>query len=172
MKEIKIMNHGNKKILVTGITGLIGKELIEPLKNKGFEIYAITIEDPPCNNDVFWIKGSLFDENFIKNTIKKIKPNYLLNMAWATVGDYLKSDINYNFLIAGINLLKYFHLFGGKRVIFAGTCFEYDFKESSLSETTPLAPDKTVYTFCKNKLNTLDKIFYLQFSSVQSLSHF
>ena len=26
--------------------------------------------------------------------------------------------------------------------------------------------------FCKNKLNTLDKIFYLQFSSVQSLSHF
>lgn len=153
------MSYGNKRILVTGMTGLIGKELIEPLKNKGFEIYAITIEEPSSDNGIFWIKGNLFDENFIRTTMEKFKPSYLLNMAWTTVGDYLSSDINYSFLIAGINLLKYFHIYGGKRAIYVGTCFEYEFSTSTLSETTPLNTNKSVYTFCKNKLNECAEYF-------------
>lgn len=152
------MNY-SKKVLVTGATGLIGKELIEPLKEKSFEIYAITIDENNPNNGVKWIKGSLFDNNFVKNTMEALKPNYLLNMAWATTGDYLKSDINYNFLNAGVELLKHFKDNGGKRAVFAGTCFEYKFKDEPLKENDELAPEKTVYTFCKNKLHEIATFF-------------
>ena len=148
-----------KKILVTGATGLIGKELIKPLQELGFDIYAITIDENNPDNGVNWIKGSLFNSDFIKNTMEKVKPAYLLNMAWATTGDYLKSDINYKFLNAGIELLKNFKDNGGKRVVFAGTCFEYKFKDEPLKESDELDADKTDYTFCKNKLHEIAEYF-------------
>ena len=151
-----------KKILVTGATGLIGKELAEPLKKAGFNIFAITIDENNPNNGIHWIKGNLFDENCIKSVMEQIKPEYLLNLAWCTTGDYLKSDINYKFLNAGINLLKYFKDNGGKRTVFAGTCFEYKFKDSPLKETDELDAEKTVYSFCKNKLREIAEYFCKQ----------
>lgn len=153
------MTCGSKKVLVTGATGLIGKELIKPLFEAGFDVYAITIDAENPNNGVNWVKGSLFDEVFIKTTMESIRPEYLLNMAWATTGDYLSSDINYKFLNAGINLLKYFKDNGGKRIVCAGTCFEYKFKDEPLKETDELDVEKTVYTFCKNKLYEITKFF-------------
>lgn len=159
MKGMQTMTCSDKKILVTGATGLIGKELVSPLKDLGFEIYAITIDENNPDNGVHWLKGSLFDFEFIKNIMAEVKPQYLLNMAWATTGDYLQSDINYKFLSAGIELLKHFKDNGGKRAVYAGTCFEYDFKDEPLKESDKLAPDKTVYTFCKNKLHEIAEYF-------------
>lgn len=141
-----------KKIIVTGIKGLIGKELVQPLKDHGFDIYAITKDEKNPDNGVHWLKGNLFDFDFLKSVMEEVKPEYLLNMAWITTEDYLNSDINYKFLNAGIELLKYFKNNGGKRAVFAGTCFEYKFKNEPLKEMDELAADKTVYTFCKNKL--------------------
>lgn len=153
------MNCGNKKLLLTGATGLIGKELIEPLKQLNFDIYAITTRNNHSNNDINWLKGNLFDTHNIKEIIEEVKPKYLLNMAWATTDDYLTSDINYDFLNAGINLLKYFKDNGGKRAVFAGTCFEYKFKNEPLKEFDELDTNKTVYSFCKNKLHEIAEYF-------------
>ena len=88
-----------------------------------------------------------------------VKPQYLLNMAWCTTGDYLTSDLNYRFLNAGINLLQHFANNGGKRAIYTGTCFEYKFKDSPLKETDELDPNKTTYTFCKNQLRETAEYF-------------
>ena len=162
MKEMQTMPFCKKKVLVTGATGLIGKELISPLLDAGFEVYAITIDEKNPDNGVNWIKGSLFDSNFIEDTMEYIKPTYLLNMAWVTTGDYLKSDINYKFLNAGVDLLKHFKDNGGKRVVYAGTCFEYAFKDEPLKENDTLDPNKTVYTFCKNKLHEVAEYFCKQ----------
>lgn len=146
------MNDKNKKVLVTGLSGLIGKNLVNPLLDSGFEIYGITIDESNPNNGVKWIKGNLFDARFVKDTVAEIKPSHLLNMAWATTGDYLSSQINYDFLTAGITLTKSFCENGGQRAIFAGTCFEYKFKDTPLKETDRLDAGKTAYTFCKDKL--------------------
>lgn len=151
-----------KKVFLTGATGLIGKELIQPLKDAGFEIYALTIdnENPDCG--INWIKGNIFDDEFIKEVFEKIKPEYLLNMAWATTGDYLTSDINYKFLNSGINLIRAFKSNGGKRAVFAGTCFEYKFKNTPLKEDDELDSAKTTYTFCKNKLREIAEFYCKQ----------
>ena len=152
---MQTMTLSSKRVLVTGATGLIGTELAEPLLEKGFEIYAITIDNENPDNGIHWIKGNLFDTEFIKKTIDDLKPTYLLNMAWCTTGDYLKSDMNYQFLSAGLNLLRYFKDNGGKRAVFVGTCFEYQFKDSPLKETDALQADRTTYSFCKNKLHEI-----------------
>lgn len=148
----------SKKVLLTGVTGLIGKEIIEPLKNMGFEISALTIDENNPDNGVNWIKCNLFDENSVKQAFEQVKPTHLLNFAWATTGDYLSSAINFEFVKAGLNLLKYFKENGGQRVIYVGTCFEYKFKDEPLKESDPVNP-QTLYAVCKNSLHEMAEEF-------------
>ena len=154
------MNSSDKTVLVTGATGLIGKELEKPLHESGFTIYAITIDENNPDNGIHWLKGSLFDEKFVRECMVSIKPTHLLNMAWATTGDYLTSDINYRFLQAGITLAQAFAENGGKRAVYAGTCFEYKFKDSPLKESDELDPNKSTYTFCKDRLHSIVKFLF------------
>ena len=149
------MGLSDKRVLITGATGLIGKDLILPLYQNGFEVYAITRNNTSVNKYVRWVRGDLFNVDFVKSAMEQIRPEYLLNMAWCTTGNYLSSDLNYKFLDAGCNLLQQFKNVGGKRAIFTGTCFEYKFKDTPLKESDELDADKTTYTFCKNKLRKL-----------------
>ena len=144
----------NQKVLLTGVTGLVGKEVIEPLKQMGYQISALTIDENNPDNGVNWIKCNLFDEESLKLAIEKVKPTHLLNFAWATTGNYLTSEINFEFVKSGLNLLKYFKQNGGKRAVFVGTCFEYEFKDEPLKETDTINP-QTLYAKSKNALHEL-----------------
>ena len=148
----------DKKVLLTGVTGLIGKEIIEPLKNLGYEISALTIDENNPDNGVNWIKCNLFNEESVKNAFEAVKPTHLMNFAWATTGDYLSSDINLEFVKAGINLLKYFKQNGGKRAVYVGTCFEYKFKDEPLKEYDAVNP-QTLYATSKNALREIAESF-------------
>ena len=136
-----------KKVVLTGASGLIGKQAICPLKESGFEIIYLNRDN--CD---------LFDENSIKDFLKLHKPTHLLHFAWDTKKGYLESEINNKYLEAGINLLKYFGEYGGKKAVFAGTCFEYKFKDEPLKETDELNPT-TLYA--KSKIKLMEKGFEL-----------
>jgi nucleoside-diphosphate-sugar epimerase len=150
-----------KKVIFTGASGMIGKEAVKPLLEAGFEIYGLTIDEKNADNGVNWIKCNLFDSQSVKDAFSKIKPQYLLNFAWATTEDYLSSNINFDFLNASIDLLKYFKENGGQRAIFAGTCFEYEFKDTPLKENDPVNP-QTVYAQCKNILRQISSLYCRQ----------
>jgi nucleoside-diphosphate-sugar epimerase len=150
MTEIKIMSL-SKKIILTGPTGLIGKEAIKLLLDCGFEVFALTIDKLNPDYGIKWINCNIFDEYSVKNVFAEIKPDYLLHFAWITTGDYLTSDINYKFIDASLNMLNEFKINGGTRAVFAGTCFDYIFKDEPLKETDELNP-LTVYAKCKNEL--------------------
>ncbi|MEI8128063.1 MAG: NAD(P)-dependent oxidoreductase [bacterium] len=143
--------YDNKKVILTGATGLIGKEAIQPLLDSGFEIYALTIDEKNTDCGVNWINANIFDAENIKRVFESIKPLYLLHFAWVASGDYLISDVNYELRDASLNMLKEFHQNGGKRAVMAGTCFEYEFKDTPLKEDDKLNP-QTVYAKCKNEL--------------------
>ena len=155
------MNY-SKTVFVTGATGLIGKELWKPLIAAGFEVYALVIEDHlPQVPHIHWLKGNLFDPACLAKLIDQTKPQYLLNMAWATTGDYQTSNINFDFLCAGIQLLKIFAANGGKRIVFAGTCLEYAPQAHPIKETDPIAP-LIPYALCKQLLNQATQSFCAQ----------
>ena len=152
----------SKKLFLTGATGLIGKELWTPLAEAGFDVYALAIEDNlPQVPHIHWLKGNLFDPKSMADLLAQIKPQYLLNMAWATTGDYQTSNINFDFLCAGINLLKSFAANGGKRAVFAGTCLEYAPQNHPIRETDPIAPP-VPYALCKQLLYQATQSFCTQ----------
>jgi len=115
-------------VLLTGSNGLIGKEAILPLKEMGFDIFS------PAKNEM-----NILDLNSVRKFIEKQKPQYLLHFAWFTGENYLKDEINVSLKDSSLELLKFFKDNGGKRAVFAGTCFETWGAE-------------TLYAKCKNEL--------------------
>ncbi|MDR2709105.1 MAG: NAD-dependent epimerase/dehydratase family protein [Elusimicrobiota bacterium] len=150
-----------KKVIVTGASGLIGKETIEPLKKLDYEIYALTRSNFTSAKDINWINCDIFSQDDIERTFKEVKATHLLSLAWATTGDYLSSNINFDYLKSGLEMLKHFSQNGGKRAVFAGTVFEYDYKDEPLKETDLCNP-VSVYAKCKNHLRQLAEIFCKQ----------
>lgn len=158
MIELFIM----KRVLLTGATGLIGKYAIQPLLDAGFEVFAVSSKsekEKTANEKLFWIKADLLNFSDIKKIFEQVKPQYLLHFAWDTTpGSYLESDLNYKWLNASLEMLNQFKSHGGKRAVFAGTCFEYEFKKDPLKEDAKTAPTM-LYAKCKDSLNQQAQLY-------------
>lgn len=129
-----------KKVILTGASGLIGKETAEPLKNADFEVFCPSSKE--CD---------LLDMASLKAYFNKVQPQYLLHFAWITGGDYLTNPINKDLVQGSLDMLKIFKENGGKRALYAGTCFEYKFKDEPIKEEDELNP-QTLYAISKNEL--------------------
>ncbi|WP_298067729.1 NAD-dependent epimerase/dehydratase family protein [uncultured Mailhella sp.] len=139
-----------KKVLVTGASGLIGSAVIPFLKERGFELYALSTKRSETADGVCWLKGDLFDRETMEDILAKVRPEYLLHLAWQSTGNFDGSS-NYEFLAASVNLLEAFAGHGGKRVVMAGTYAEYGYQEGVLEESRPAEPINA-YSRCKSSL--------------------
>lgn len=148
-----------KKVLLTGATGLIGKYAIKPLLDLGFDVFAVSTSSKSSQYGENWIQADLLKIDEIQKIFKDIKPQYLLHFAWDTTpGSYLESNLNFDWVQSSIEMLKQFKLNGGKRSIFAGTCFEYKFIDEPLKEDGILEPVST-YAKCKKSLNEIASLY-------------
>ena len=156
-----------KRVLVTGATGLIGKYAIQPLLDLGFEVFFVSSKGEVEDANGKWkmengkcIKANLLDFSDIKKIFSEVKPEYLLHFAWDTTpGVYLESNVNFDWIKSSLEMLKQFKANGGKRAVFAGTCFEYDFVEEPLNETTTRLNPTSTYAKCKTYLNGLATLY-------------
>lgn len=120
-----------KTILVTGASGFIGRHTIQPLLLDNFDIHAVYYSKKPGfkHHRLTWYKTDLLVDHDIRDLVQRIKPMYLLHLAWYTnPKDYLHSPENLVWLESSIRLVKYFLAAGGVRFVCGGTCFEYDVK--------------------------------------------
>lgn len=146
-----------KKVLVTGINGLIGQYIVKPLQDLDFEVYGIGRRD--FQTDKFnYKKCNINNLLEIENLFKEIKPQYLIHLAWNTSKGYLESDDNFDLVASSISMLKYFRENGGKKAMFTGTCFEYKFKNFPIKEDDELKPN-TIYAKCKNYLREISELY-------------
>jgi nucleoside-diphosphate-sugar epimerase len=163
------MNHSiTTRALVTGAAGFVGRHTLPILLANGFEVHAADVVEPDEQPDgMHWHQVDLLDAAQTDQLLAAIKPSHLLHFAWyAKPGEYWDSLENIRWIEGSLHLLRAFHGMGGKRVVMAGTCAEYEWGQGDCSEkTTPLAPE-TLYGVCKNALQHLLK----DFSRVTGLS--
>lgn len=129
-----------KKILLTGATGFIGRHAILPLLKRGYEVHAVARTPDTSIAGVTWHKADLLQIDSIHELLKNIKPSHLLHFAWnVTPGKYLNDMENLQWVQASLALLISFQKCGGERVVFVGSCFEYESQYGFFTEeVTPL----------------------------------
>lgn len=142
----------SKKILITGASGFVGRQILKALMVDKHDISVIVRDKegkniPPGVNILE--TEDLFDESYVRLTEILKSQDILIHSAWYTEpGKYLTSPLNLHCLTGTLKLAQAFGEMGGKRFIGIGTCFEYDLNRGILSVQTPLNPT-TLYAACK-----------------------
>jgi nucleoside-diphosphate-sugar epimerase len=138
-----------KRVLVSGAGGFIGRWSVAPLLHLGYDVHAVLSgkaeRDPPAQ-----IRGAtvhvadLLNGSSVNDLFNEVRPTHLLHFAWiATPGVYWNSAENFRWLSASEHLMRGFHAHGGRRVVMAGSCAEYDWSQVDVCDelTSPLSND-------------------------------
>jgi nucleoside-diphosphate-sugar epimerase len=148
-----------KRILVTGGTGFIGQHVIDPLRQRGFEIHLIGRHSPGDRQQagqVVFHQADVLDINHTRQAVVAAKCSHLLHLAWhVQQGEYWRSPDNLDWIAASLHLLRSFAENGGRRAVIAGTCAEYLWgAERFLEDETPCRP-ATLYGVSKDSLRRI-----------------
>ncbi|MBU1109678.1 MAG: NAD(P)-dependent oxidoreductase [Candidatus Riflebacteria bacterium] len=150
-----------KKIIVAGGGGFVGRQALKPLIEAGFEVHAVDLN--PLKGDfseIHWHNVDLYDFAALKELFAELRPTHLLNFAWFTRhGEYWSSPENFKSLTANFKILELFAECGGKRIVMAGTCAEYEWNTGACIEGITKLEPKTVYGSCKLAMYELLKSF-------------
>lgn len=147
-----------KRLLVTGARGFIGRNCLEPLARRGFDIHAVGRIDFPVPTGTTFHEFDVLDQNHRAELLEMIRPTHLLHAAWdLTVDDYMGSPHNYEWVAASLDLTYQFNRQGGRRAVYVGSCYEYRWGDEDLDErATPLEP-RTHYGRAKASLYRLTR---------------
>jgi len=142
-----------RRVLVTGASGFIGRRTLGPLLERGFEVHAASRTGGAAGTpaDVAWHAADLLDASERRALVEAVGASHLLHLAWyAEPGAFWTSPVNARWVAATIGLFDEFAAAGGARAVGAGTCAEYDWDSPQpLREDAPLAPH-TLYGICKD----------------------
>lgn len=143
------MSPRNRRILVTGARGFIGRECLTRLSALGAELHAVS-RQPAAEPGTTWHACDLLEGTAAARLLRDIAPTHLLHLAWvAEPGVFWESPLNRRWLEASTALFEAFYAGGGERVVAAGSCAEYAPSTAPHAEdATPARPD-TLYGECK-----------------------
>jgi nucleoside-diphosphate-sugar epimerase len=150
-----------RRVLVSGAGGFIGRWSVPELRRLGYEVHAVLSgnADREVPEQLLGAKihvADLLDESRVDELFREAKPTHLLHFAWiATPGLYWDSAENFRWVSASEHLLRCFGAHGGRRVVMAGSCAEYDWSRVEVCDelASPLANESagalSPYAECK-----------------------
>jgi nucleoside-diphosphate-sugar epimerase len=144
-------------VLVTGANGFIGLPLTIALATRGDDVHAISTQTaPPPLSNVRWHRLDLTAPGGeLEALVRRLRPSRLVHLAWHSAPVRLwDAPENVLWVESSLRLARAFIDGGGRRMLIAGTCAEYDWSvaDRPLAEGgSPLVP-ATLYGVAKDAL--------------------
>lgn len=147
-----------KKVLITGGTGFIGRNVVNELIAKGYEVHSLVYPPfAPEQKGLFQYEMNLMDTNAVSEFLKEHKFENLIHLAWYVGKGCQTSNANLSWVTASLNLLQQFKENGGKRILMTGSVSEYDYKNGYLTEDFSPLNNEYLYGKAKASLYVLAK---------------
>lgn len=126
-------------VLLTGASGFIGRAVLKPLQQAGFDVHAVGRRGAEPST-AFHLLDLLRDDP--RPLLAQLRPSHLLHLAWVSDRSRLwHSTDNLDWVAATLRLVRAFGEAGGERAVLAGSAAEYDWNCHTLDEAeTPLLP--------------------------------
>ena len=138
------------KIVVTGATGFIGRHVLQTLLKQGHDILVVGRTEPHESGKYRFIQSNLLEKDS-HAWLVEYRPSHLMHLAWyAEHGKFWTSHINLEWCDATIRLVKSFCEAGGKKVVVAGSCAEYDWSIGYCKENSTPTNPSTLYGITKD----------------------
>ncbi len=152
-----------QKVLMTGATGFIGTAVTKELLRRGYEVHALTYEKTDAAFDNYYeYQMDLLNPVAVQSFFATHQFDNLIHLAWYVGPKCHVADVNMDWVVATLNLLKAFQQNGGKVFVGAGTCSEYEYKYGYLLEDDTPTDPKTLYGNGKNAVFNVAKVFCKQ----------
>lgn len=159
------------KILFFGGSGFIGRYVINLLIKHGYYIDLVTHSNNITlnqNTNINIIFADILNINQLSQIFKKYEYKYCIDLAWECGDNYINSLKNFDWIISTLNIVKYFSQSKcAKKILIAGSVFEYDLSNKILDET--LTPLNNVSYYGKSKALTYNAVnqYMLNFNNIQ-----
>lgn len=136
------------RIFLTGTSGFIGSRVARKLIEAGHSVLALAVPGDPLwrlkdvagQLEILWAR--LEDVDILLNSLKSWAPDGCIHLAWyVEPGNYINSKENITLLVQSLGLIQLLTNIGCKKVVVAGTCFEYRMQEKILSEYDEAKPE-------------------------------
>lgn len=153
------------KVLITGASGFIGRQVLARLQQLDIDTVIMGRHAPAGNSGAEFIQTDLLSAPDFAALARQAEATHLLHLAWyAEHGKFWTSPLNLRWVETTTRLVEAFCAAGGKHVVAAGSCAEYDGSHGYLREAnTPLNPS-TLYGTCKDAARRLAMAACAQFN--------
>lgn len=140
-----------KRVLVTGATGLVGRNTCAALVALGHDVHG-TSRSPATLSGATHHVADLTDPASSKGLLHAVRPDIIVHAAWVTDhGAYWRSALNLTWTAASLLMVKEAEACGVQRFVGIGTCAEYAWgSDEPLSEYRSLIEPSTLYGACKD----------------------
>jgi predicted O-linked N-acetylglucosamine transferase (SPINDLY family)/nucleoside-diphosphate-sugar epimerase len=144
------------RILLTGASGFVGRHTIGPLIDLGFEVHAVG--NTQVDERARWYRADLLDQTARRRLVASVRPYALLHCAWVTQhGAFWGAPANLDWVAASLDLARAAAEQGAARMLFTGSCAEYDWTNPPARlwrEDDPCRPG-TLYGVAKHSLHAI-----------------
>ena len=105
-----------EKVLVTGGTGFIGRNVVDELIKRGYEVHSLVYPPfAPEQKGLVQYEMNLLDKESLEEFFENHSFENLIHLAWYVGKGCQTSDVNLDWLSASFNILKSFQKFSKKQ---------------------------------------------------------
>lgn len=133
--------HPGRRAFVTGATGFLGQRVAHQLLARGVEVHAaLHHTEPDGASGLCWHAMDMEDRASQREVFESVRPDLLVHLAWSLRDDYQTSPENWRWVEWSLALAREFLMSGGRHILMAGSCAEYEWSDKPLGEKSLCRP--------------------------------